>query len=60
MSNSEIPVIEIHVRGGIADVVEKPEGVCVIIKDYEGKAEEKGVESVYAWDEVGKNGVVIC
>ncbi len=56
----EIPTVEIHVKGGIAEVVEKPEGICVIIKDFDDDAEEKVVESICDENEMVTHGMLIC
>lgn len=45
------PHVEVHVEGGIADVMAKPRGVSVTIRDFDDQSEEGEVVSEY---EVGE------
>ena len=41
-------IVKIRVEGGIAQVVEKPQGICVEIEDVDTESEEEAITVTYA------------
>jgi hypothetical protein len=53
----DIPTIKISVNGGVADVVDKPQGIRVIIDDNDNRKEEEDYQpGIWEGDEEYENG----